>query len=174
MKASLFSSQTKNTIAMKEMITLILCFSSLLLMVGCESEVEKSYKLAEEQARAERVLFDQRKAEVLAEPSRFLEISDLVHYDEGIIKNYRQLVSVKITNRSAVNIRLKKGRMVWLLDNGEELGTTQLTFTGTIPPGAETIFTLKDGNLKSTTIQGAATKGRIEFTDIEVIAPLQK
>ncbi|MEK6590957.1 MAG: hypothetical protein AABZ11_09795 [Nitrospinota bacterium] len=174
MKANLLSFHTKNTVTMKEIIILTLCFLSLLLMVGCESEAEKSRKLAEEQARAERTMFDRRKAEVLAEPSRFLETSDLIYYDEGFIKNYRQLVSVKITNRSAVNIRLKKVRIVWLLDNNDEIGTTQLTFTGVISPAAEMIFSLKDGNLKSTTIQGAATKARIEFTDIEVIAPSQR
>ncbi|MFL5344167.1 MAG: hypothetical protein ACJ8AT_05205 [Hyalangium sp.] len=145
----------------------------LLLIAGCESEAEKARKMAEERARADRVLFEQRKTEVLTAPGRFLETSDLAYFDKGIINDYRQLIGVKVTNRSAVPVKLGKGRIVWLTDKGEELGSSPLTFKGTLAPGAEMKFSTSDGSLTSGTIQGRASKAKIEFTEIEVIASAQ-
>ena len=152
---------------------LLFVFSLLLMITGCESEAEKARKLAEEQARAERVLFEQRRAEVLAAPGRFLQTSDFAYYDKGIINSYRQLTGVTVSNRAAVPIRLSKGRIVWLSDSEEEIGTSPLTFSGTLAPGAEMKFSTAAGNLTSGTIQGRATKVKIEFTEVDVIAAAQ-
>jgi len=148
-------------------------FSLLLMITGCESEAEKARKLAEEQARAERVLFEQRRAEVLAAPGQFLQTSNFAYYDKGIINSYRQLTDVTVTNRAAVPVRLSKGRIVWLNDGEEEVGTSPITFSGTLAPGMEMKFSTSAGNLTSGTIQGRATKAKIEFTEIEVMAAAQ-
>jgi hypothetical protein len=145
----------------------------LLLIAGCESEAEKARKMAEERARAEHALFEQRKTEVLTAPGRYLDTSDLAYYDKGIINDYRQLIGVKVTNRAAVPVRLSKGRILWLDANGEEVGASPLTFKGTLAPGSEMKFTTADGTLTSGTVQGRASKARIEFTEIEVIASAQ-
>jgi hypothetical protein len=155
------------------MARLLLLLTILALAASCESDADKARRLAAEQALAERALFTQRRTEVLASPGRFLTYDKLGYFDKGIINDYRQLISVTITNSAAVPVVLKKGRVIWLSDSGDELGTSPLTFTGTLSPGSSATFSTATGNLTSGTIQGQASKVRIEFTEIDVPAPRQ-
>lgn len=153
-------------------------------VAGCESEAVRAQraaavaqvqakKAAEDQARAEQELFERRRAEVMAAPSNFLEISDIESFDKGFINSYRELTGVSITNRSRVPIRLAKGRAVWIDAKGEEVGAAPLTFRGDLAPGAQVRFTKGAGNLTSGTIQGSASRVRVEFTDLQVLTPAQ-
>jgi hypothetical protein len=146
----------------------------VLLLVGCESEAERQRKAAEAAATAERALFEKRKAEVLAAPERFLDTSNLVYYDKGIINDYRQLTGVTITNRAAVPIRVKKARVVWLTESGDEVGSSPLTLSATLAPGTDKRFSTDDGTMSSGTIQGSAKGARVEFTQIEVVESAQQ
>ncbi len=137
-----------------------------LLSYACESDAEKARK-------AEAALFLQRKGELLAHPDLFLDTSDFKSFDEGIINSYRQLIGLKITNKSALTVKPKSGRVTWLRADGSEVGSSPLSFDGTLAPGMDKLYSTADRSLTSGTIQGAADRLRVEFTSVEVVETLQ-
>jgi len=146
-----------------------------LLTSGCQSEAERAAKAAAAQAAAERTLFDQRRNEVLAKPGAFLTYESPEMFDKGIINSYRQLIAVTIVNSAAVTVSVEKARVVWLTEQGEEVGSSPLTFIGgTLAPGMRKRFSTSDSSLTSGTIQGEAKKVRLEFTGVQVPVPLQR
>jgi len=150
------------------------------VVLGCESESEKAAKQVfaaqqalEAQQRAERLLFEKRRDELKRSPGAFLEAGGFNFHDKGIINSYRQLTSLTVTNKSALNVKLRRGRVTWLDANGNEVGSSPLTFKGTVASGAEGTFSTSAGTLTSGTIEGSADRARVEFTEIDVIETIQ-
>lgn len=150
-------------------------FVCALMVSSCQSEAEKQAMAVAAQAAAERALFEQRRTEVLASPGAFINWESPEMFDKGIINSYRQLIAVTIANNSAVTVTVEKARAVWLTEQGEEVGTSPVTFVdGTLAPGMKKRFSTSDSTLTSGTIQGDAKKIRIEFVTVQVSAPLQR
>jgi len=103
------------------------------------------------------------RADVLANPGKYLKASDPRTYDKGIINSYRQLVGLTVLNTSKFPLTNVTGTVTWM-SGGATLGTTPFQITGSIAPGQSESFTQAAGTLSApTTIQGAATP-QIAFT----------
>lgn len=70
-------------------------------------------------------------------------------------------------------ISITKARIVWADSKGKELGASPVTLTGTIQPESDRHFSASTHTLTSGTIEGAATKGRMEYVSVKIIEPLQ-
>lgn len=154
---------------------LILAFAGSACDHSAEDQRQKERaefdRLSAERARAEeeRQRIEQEKLRIRAQPSTYLEPSDLAYYDKGIINDYRQLVGVSVLNKSKYPLRNISGDVEWLDDSGARVGSMPFALKGSIVPGDTKRFTGGDGTLSNGTIQTTAKRARLRFTSVEIV-----
>jgi hypothetical protein len=128
-----------------------------------QDDAVQAAKIAEAQEKA------QEKAQVVANPTAFLETSNEAIFDKGIINTYRQLSKVTVLNKSHFALRNIQGSVDWLDESGNTLGSTAVTLAGSIPAGDTKSFSTEDHSMSSTTLQGKAAKYLLKFTHVDII-----
>lgn len=109
------------------------------------------------------------RAALLANPNAYLETSDLINYDKGIINDYRQLVGVTVLNRSHFPVRNMRGDVEWVDDSGARVASMPFTLKGSIAAGDTKKFSQSDGTLSNGTVQSGAKRLRVNFTHIDIV-----
>lgn len=122
---------------------------------------------AAEQAEVKRRV-DQR-AEVLQNPTGFLEVSEIAFFDKGIINDYRQLTGFTLLNKSPFPLKDLKGTVEWVSNDGESAGSTPFSLHGSISAGDTKKFSTSSGTMKSGTVQTGASKLRIKFEHVAIV-----
>lgn len=155
--------------------------SVLMLSMACDGgEAERQRQVIAEQvkagideaerskeAAAAKALSDE-KARLQSQPSTFVTASDLTYFDKGIVNDYREVVEARLTNKSRFDVSAVSGRVDWLDESGQLVGSSPVRFTGHVPAGQTVLFSKEQGTLTSGTIQGAGSKARVEITELIV------
>lgn len=109
------------------------------------------------------------RASLMANPNAFLDTSDLVNYDKGIINDYRQLTSVTVLNRSHFPVQNMSGDVEWVNESGARVASMPFTLKGSIAAGDTKRFSQAEGTLSNGTVQSSARKLRVKFTHIDIV-----
>ncbi len=115
---------------------------------------------AEKQAR--------ERTQLLTQPDQYLESSDFTYYDKGIINDYRQLVGVRVLNKSKYPVADLQGEVDWVDDDGQKVGSVPFTLRGSIAAGATVRFSEQDKTLSNGTLQASAKRARLRFTSLRI------
>ncbi|MFZ4580761.1 MAG: hypothetical protein ACOYOB_20450 [Myxococcota bacterium] len=135
-----------------------------------QDQVKAGIEKAEaEKAAAAAAALAKEKAELEKSPAVFIQAADMESFDKGLVNDYRELVGVRLTNRSRFGVTNISGRVDWLTDASELVGSSPVEFKGTLAAGANVVFTKDAGTLSSGTIQDAGTKARLEITKVTVV-----
>ena len=144
--------------------------------LACNQEEERRQakeqlmmELAQQQERERRDRIEKQKADIRANPNRYLEASNFTTYDEGFINHYRQLVGVSMLNKSPYSLTNIRGDVEWLTDNGDRLASMPFSLSGAIPSGDSKRFTTKEGTLTNGTAKCNAKRIRINVTSVELV-----
>lgn len=141
-----------------------------------QEAVGAALKLHEEQQAAALKLREKQEAEkqaqarsqLLAQPDQYLESSDFTYYDKGIINDYRQLVGVRVLNKSKYPVTDLQGEVDWIDTDGQKVGSVPFTLKGSIAAGATVSFSEQDHTLSNGTLQASAKRARLRFTSIRI------
>lgn len=137
-----------------------------------ETSAERGRREERERVEAARKAQEEKeatdRARLIATPDQFLETSNLVYHDEGIINDYRTLTKVTILNKSRFPVHKLSGEIDWF-DGARKIGSMPLTLTGSVPAGDTKTFASSDGTLQNGTLQGKATAAKIRFTNVAIV-----
>ncbi len=137
-----------------------------------DDESTHSNKPSEEDLQAALAAKEKKeKQDLRAHPQRYLESSETMYRDDGIINSYRQLSSMRVMNKSAFAVRDVSGEVDWLTEQDQKVATMPFTLKGSLPAGDTKTFSLKDGTLSNGTVKTGATKAQVRFLSLGLVSP---
>lgn len=108
--------------------------------------------------------------DVQMNPDACFKVSGVKIKDSGIVRSYRELSEVTLTNTSGYKISDVTGEVTWFKADGSTVGTTTFKLTGATPAGATTTFSQASKNLTTTKIQSDAPTYSLRLTGADSAA----
>jgi len=128
----------------------------------------KLSELAVSEASKEEGIKRERR-QVLSDPDRYLDATDVRTYDEGWIEDYRRVEYFSLLNKSSFYLRDIEGRADWMDSRGKLLGSTSFRIKGHISPGESKSFGGSSGTLISSTLKSNARQVKLHFISVRIV-----
>ncbi|MBL9102321.1 MAG: hypothetical protein JNL82_15255 [Myxococcales bacterium] len=106
---------------------------------------------------------EKARADLNAEPSRFIKPGKWDFYDKGIINSYTRATAIEFTNTTEFDVRDMHGKITYIGKDDRELATVPFSAKGELRAGQTAKL-----KVEASEITGSAHKGKIHIERLSI------